>query len=191
MAEIILIRHFPTPGNLEKRYIGSTDEQISKEWVTGIDFSRYPAADAVFASPLKRCLETAGLIYQDMNPVIYRDLRECSFGDFENRNYSELSENPDYQSWIDSGGTLPFPNGEAPGEFRDRCVRAFEEAVREGAGAGHEKLAFVIHGGTIMSILDRLSTPHEEYYRWQTANGKGFTAMMNEEGRLTDICSIL
>ena len=48
-------------------------------------------------------------------------LKECDFGDFENKNYKELSGNPDYQAWIDSGGALPFPGGEDPEGFRNRC----------------------------------------------------------------------
>ena len=36
-------------------------------------------------------------------------LKECDFGLFENKSYEELSDCPEYQAWIDSNGTLPFP----------------------------------------------------------------------------------
>ena len=56
-------------------------------------------------------------------------LKECDFGDFENKNYKELSGNPDYQAWIDSGGTLPFPGGEDSEAFRIRCREGFVQCV--------------------------------------------------------------
>ena len=192
MVKIILIRHFPTPGNLQKKYIGSTDESISEEGAGPFREREYPEADVLFASPMKRCLETAALAYPRLTPRLREDFRECSFGDFENLSYQELSGNGDYQAWVDSGGTMSFPNGEDPAEFRERCVQAFMKAAREGCAEGCSAIAFVVHGGTIMSILDRFSHPRKEYYHWQAPNGTGYTAEFDEtEGRLINICSIL
>ena len=36
-----------------------------------------------------------------------------NFGSFEGKTYFDLNGNEDYQRWIDSGGTLPFPGGES------------------------------------------------------------------------------
>ena len=45
-----------------------------------------------------------------------------------------------------------------------------------------EKEAFlVVHGGTIMAVLDRFSEPHRDYYDWQIRNGEGFQAEVREE----------
>ncbi len=40
--------------------------------------------------------------------------------------------------------------------------------------AGQEKLYVVIHGGTVMSVLDRFSRPHGSYYSWHLKNCQGF-----------------
>ena len=37
-----------------------------------------------------------------------------------------------------------------------------------------EDIAFVIHGGTIMAILDKYAVPHKDYYNWMAKNGRGF-----------------
>ena len=58
-------------------------------------------------------------------------LKECDFGIFENKNYQELSGNPEYQAWIDSSGTLPFPEGESQEMFQKRCVRGFARCVEQ------------------------------------------------------------
>lgn len=49
------------------------------------------------------------------------------FGAFEGHNYQELAGDPAYQRWIDSGGTLPFPEGESREEFIRRNVAGYEK----------------------------------------------------------------
>ena len=106
---VVLIRHSKTAGNLKGRYIGTTDEPLCEEGIRLLEGKNYPAAELVYVSPMKRCRETASLIYPTLTQREEPLLRECDFGDFENKNYLELNGNPDYQAWVDSGGTLPFP----------------------------------------------------------------------------------
>ena len=100
---LYLIRHSLTAGNLERRYIGRTDEGLCKEGMELLRSRTYPEAEAVFVSPMKRCVQTAELIYPEQTYVVVEELAECDFGKFENRNYEELSGMPEYQAWIDSG----------------------------------------------------------------------------------------
>lgn len=191
MLSIIMIRHFATKGNLQKRYIGITEEPLCKEGLSVLEEISYPQAEAVFVSPMLRCRETAKLIYPDIIPIICNDFRECDFGEFEKKNYMELSTTPVYQAWIDSNGMLPFPQGENPEEFTKRCNKEFERVVAISLKNGYRTIALIVHGGTIMSILDRFSYPKEDYYHWQTGNGKGYITYLDaEEGRLTNICCI-
>ncbi len=168
--KIIFIRHGATKGNTEKRYIGTTNENLLQSSIDFIKDNSYPKADLIFSSPMKRCTETAEIIYG--NYQIIEDLKEINFGDFENKNYLELKNNPHYQEWINSNGTLPFPNGESTVEFKTRCIKAFETAVK----SNNCTLAFVVHGGTIMSILEHFSSEKSTFYQWQIENGNGFTA---------------
>ena len=73
--KIILIRHFMTQGNLEHRYIGTTDEPLLPGQAISYD---YPEAEAVAVSPLKRCVETAEIIYPGTRSYVCEELRECS-----------------------------------------------------------------------------------------------------------------
>ena len=66
---------------------------------------------------------------------------------FEGKNYQELTGNPKYQSWIDSGGTKAFPGGEDPMEFRKRCVCGFEQMMEKMIKGKRKKIAFVVHWG--------------------------------------------
>lgn len=129
MLRVILIRHFATQGNLQKKYIGSTEEPLCEGGKLIRSTIHYPEVQAVFASPMIRCVETSKLIYPGQIPILYDGFRECDFGDFENKSYIELSSNPRYQAWVDSGGTLPFPNGEDILRFKDRSVNAFDDMI--------------------------------------------------------------
>lgn len=171
VMKIIFIRHGKTVGNLEKRYIGTTDESLCDDGIAEIKAINYPDVQQVICSPLKRCTETAELIYPRITPILCDDLRECDFGDFENKNYLELSNNPDYQRWVDSNGKLPFPNGESHEHFKARCVSAFEKLIVNNQNID---TAFVVHGGTIMAILDKYAVPKGNFYDFQVKNGCGF-----------------
>lgn len=169
---MILLRHGPTAGNLEKRYIGRTDEPLSEE---GIDLAKklaLPKVGQVFASPMERCVMTAKLIYEKCIIKTVEGLRECDFGDLEGKSYEELNGDPAYQAWIDSMGTLPFPNGESPEGFKNRCISAFEEIVK--TLSENDSAAIIAHGGTVMAIMEKYALPHKGFYDWSVPNFGGY-----------------
>ena len=168
----VLIRHGQTQGNLEHRYIGCrTDEPLCEKGREKLNATAYPIVQRVFVSPMKRCVETAALIYPGIPVEIIEDFRECDFGGFENLNYADLNGRADYQAWIDSGGELPFPGGESRREFADRCLRAFHGLLKRDI---REDCAIVAHGGTIMAIMEEAARPKGSYYDFQVKNGSGY-----------------
>ncbi|MBP3761767.1 MAG: histidine phosphatase family protein, partial [Ruminococcus sp.] len=88
--KINFIRHGMTAGNEMKKYIGTTDEELSEKGISIIKSIQYPDCDTLIVSPMKRCIQTAKIIYPDKNYIICEDFRECDFGDFEGKNYIEL-----------------------------------------------------------------------------------------------------
>ena len=65
---IYLIRHSMTKGNKEKRYIGTTDESLCLEGIQLLEERKgmYPEVTYVYVSPMKRCVQTAEIIYPEM-----------------------------------------------------------------------------------------------------------------------------
>lgn len=188
---IYLIRHSMTKGNKEKRYIGTTDESLCLEGIQLLEERKgmYPEVTYVYVSPMKRCVQTAEMIYPEMMKAgaysCNEKLRECDFGLFENHNYIELSGCPEYQAWIDSGGKLPFPEGESREAFIRRTLEGFREVVRDAQAHDRETIAVVAHGGTIMSIMERYAvkedgTPAGSYYDYQIKNGEGYELRISE-----------
>lgn len=175
--KVYLIRHGMTKGNKEGRYVGHTDEELSKEGKDKLTTPfPYSSPQIIYASPLKRCLMTAEILYPNVPIRMTEDLKECDFGEFEYKNYSELNGNPDYQRFIDEGGECGFPGGEDKSTFCRRICKAFVEVMEEAVRKNYEEIAFVVHGGTIMAILETFGIPKSSYYSWQVSNGKGFLA---------------
>ena len=172
--KIYLIRHGETGGNREKRYIGKTDEPLTAEAEKELQNRTGLQAETVFVSPMKRCRQTAEILFPHQPVRILEELAECDFGTFENKNWKELSGDPAYQAWIDSNGTLLFPQGEDPAKFRKRCCRGFEKGLAECFREKTKSAAFVVHGGTIMSILERYGVPRKDFYQWHVKNGQGY-----------------
>lgn len=169
---IDFIRHGRTGGNAQRRYIGSTDEELSPDGISELLNISYPPCELLIASPMRRCLQTAEIIYPDKKPMICEELRECDFGDFEGKNYIELSSDSRYQRWIESGGEGVFPNGERPADFKKRCIDGFLKCM--GEVSEKKAVTFVVHGGTIMAVLEYFAVPHQSYYDWHTDNGHGY-----------------
>ena len=168
---VYLIRHGRTQSNLERRYIGSTDQPLCPEGRAALANLAPPPADALYVSPLLRCRETAAILYPGMEQRVLPGLRETDFGDFEGHTYEELKDDPAYRAWLDAAGQTAPPGGESKAEVRERGRAAFRAAV--GEYGPEERLALVVHGGTIMTLLEALE-PGGRFYDWQAPNGGGF-----------------
>lgn len=175
--KICFIRHGKTLGNLEKRYIGKTDEPLCKSGINALKKLYFSQSELLVCSPMKRCVHTAEILFPGQKYITCDSLQECNFGDFEGKNYHELNGNQYYQTWIDSGGKLAFPNGELPADFRKRCAEGFEKIVRQYADAA--SVTFVVHGGTIMAILEKFAAVHRDYFDWHCENGQGYLCEWN------------
>ena len=132
--KLIVIRHSYTEGNLQRRYIGITDEPLCQ---SGIELAKQASdaikdrAEAVYCSPLKRCVETAEILFPNSNAVTVAQLRECSFGIFEGMTHAELANNADYIKWVASEGAFTPPGGESGADADVRCAAAFEYLLND------------------------------------------------------------
>lgn len=190
--EVLLLRHGQTQGNLEKRYIGKTDEPLLMEDMERIQKvsslqkrlkqENLVRPQKLFVSPMLRCRQTAELLFPEQEQVVIDKLREMDFGRFEAKNYMELSADPAYQAWIDSGGRLPFPEGEDRECFIRRTMDGFlqmtEQAWQENCG----QIAAVVHGGSIMAILSGLM--QDDYYAYQVPNLAGYAFCYEGAGKI-------
>ena len=183
--QLIFIRHGKTEGNLRKAYIGVTDEPLCDKGIAELDRT-YPKADIVITSGMLRCGMTADIIYKNIPHYEFSGLNECNFGKFEGKNHADLDGNEYYQKWIDSMGELPFPDGESMAEFKKRSVSEFKKIMSWLETENVNIAAFIVHGGTIMSVLSELGDEGKSYYDYMTDNGEGFVCRW-EDGKCRNI----
>ena len=193
--KLFLIRHGMTKGNQEHRYVGATDESIlpSEKELLRSSVEKYfgncregNQNSKIYISPMGRCMETAECLFPEMisqgRYEIIDNFREMDFGAFEYKTYREINEDPDpvhreaYQRYIDSNGETAFPGGESKAEFIERVVRGFNSIVSDYLLSKRKSstLIFVVHGGTVMALLDRFSEPHRDYFEWSLKPGQGY-----------------
>ena len=184
--DCLLIRHGSTIGNEEKRYTGCrTDETLSEKGIAEcrelselFSIKALESDTIVVSGVLKRCMQSAGIIFPDITPVIDTTITEIDFGDFEGRNYEELKNDAVYNRWLASGGTLPFPKGESRDDFIKRSFDSFKRCILRLTGKS-KKIAFVCHGGNIMSVMSCLT--NEDYFDFQTRCCEGYRLVLETD----------
>lgn len=180
-----LIRHGKTPGNLRGAFVGSIDQPIAPEGRKELEYfvksGIYPPVEAVFASPMLRCLQTAEVIYAGHTAVPVNDLKERCFGEFENLTHAEIIKRPGYEQWGMDALSMDFPGGECPDLFHQRCHAALKDVLDQCKQKGIRDAAVVVHGGVIMAILSVYGSPKRGYHDWMRRNGQGFLMQWDEQ----------
>lgn len=175
---IYIIRHGLTSGNTQARYIGHTDEPLSPEGIEQIKTMKkeydYPMPDAVFSSPLKRCTETAKMIYPALTPIEMDGLIEYNFGEFEGKTAAELENHPLFADWLAGRQGVAPPFGESNEEFAKRIAQTFIKIVDSMLTTGTQKCAIVTHGGVMNALLSFFGLPEAPMHEWATAGGCGY-----------------
>lgn len=184
MIRLLFIRHGATAGNLEKRYIGKLDEPLCETGIAQIDALQKCnlQAGSLFVSPMLRTRQTAELLFPQLPYTLVHDLREIDFGVFEGKTAEELSDCPAYRKWVDSCCLAPIPQGEGVTEFKERCCRAFAEILKQ--LPDNSTAAFIVHGGTIMAILEAFAAPKKDFYAYHIGNGAMISACF-QDGEIT------
>ncbi|WP_306334252.1 histidine phosphatase family protein [Streptomyces sp. KL118A] len=158
---IILWRHGQTAWNLERRFQGSTDIELTE---TGVAQARRAARllaslkpDAIVASDLKRAAATAGELSAITGlPVTHEEaLRETYAGEWQGLTHDEIIARfgDQYAAWK-RGESVRRGGGELETEVADRAapvvLRHAEKLPEDGT------LVVVSHGGTIRTTIGRL-----------------------------------
>lgn len=170
MIDIVFIRHGATAGNLERRYMGRTDEPLCPLGIKQAEkLKELFKPDYLFVSPMLRTRQTAKIIFPEMKAETVEDLRETDFGIFEGKTADELADDEDYVNWIESMCLDPIPEGERVEDFKCRCCKAFLQIVDKLPDTC--TVVFVVHGGVIMSTLERFGSEGKSFYDYHIKNG--------------------
>lgn len=174
-----LIRNMPCQGNLEGRYIGRTESPLPMESVVQLakmkEKNPYPQANAFYASPSTRCVDTLKVLYPQADPEVIFEMAECDFGDWENKTAQELQGDPAFTAWIENGSQGTPPNGESGDVFFHRVIRGFTVLVQNLMVKKETSAVLVTHGGVIMGILAQFGLPRAGFTDWMCQPGRGYS----------------
>lgn len=155
---VFLIRHGETEWNVQGKFQGSRDIELSKNGILQAHQlkERFENKfDYIYCSPMRRAFETANILTCNMNkdPVIADNLREIDFGQWEGLTIKEIKEtySDEFKTWLNDKDEAPICGGE--GSIRLASIRATEcimNIVKKHTGG---KIAIVAHGGIIIAGL--------------------------------------
>ncbi|KEF06012.1 MULTISPECIES: histidine phosphatase family protein [Streptomyces] len=158
---IVLWRHGQTAWNLERRFQGTTDIELTEE---GLAQARRAARllaalepDAIIASDLRRAAATAGELAAVTGLEVAYDeaLRETYAGAWQGLTHEEIVElyGEQYAAWK-RGEPVRRGGGELETEVADRAAPVVERNADKLPDGG--TLVVVSHGGTIRTTIGRL-----------------------------------
>ena len=192
--KILFIRHGQTQLNAEGRWLGSTDAPLSeagKEVLINKKniIEKYKPVQKLYCSPMKRCLETAQIYFDEMNDTkeIINNLKERCFGDFEGKNHDELKNNPHYKEFFRTNWKSNVPNGETSEDFFSRTENAYLYIIEDMKKNNLDYTAVVTHGGVIMSIFSRYDKQKLNFYDYLLQNGGGYYAEIDDKNNISII----
>ncbi|MFJ1562916.1 histidine phosphatase family protein [Streptomyces erythrochromogenes] len=172
--KIVLWRHGQTSWNLERRFQGSTDIELTE---TGLAQARRSARllaslkpDAIVASDLKRAAATAAELAAVTGlPVTHTEaLRETYAGEWQGLTHEEIVEKygEQYAAWK-RGEPVRRGGGELETEVADRAAPVVLDHTDRLPATG--TLVVVSHGGTIRTTIGRLLGL--EAHSWESLGG--------------------
>ncbi|MFW3459566.1 histidine phosphatase family protein [Streptomyces microflavus] len=172
--KIVLWRHGQTAWNLERRFQGSTDIELTEE---GVGQARRAARllaslkpDAVVASDLRRAAATAAELAAVTGLTVAHDaaLRETYAGAWQGLTHVEIVGRfgDQYAAWK-RGEPVRRGGGELETEVADRAAPVVLEHAEKLPADG--TLVVVSHGGTIRTTIGRLLGL--EAHHWEGLGG--------------------
>ena len=183
---LTLIRHLPTLANVQRRYIGWSDESI----LTPTQVFSQPNGnpEVIHGSDLRRCQETSALYYPNASYQGMLNFREMNFGDWEHKTYEDLKENALYQKWLSNPKVEAPPNGELFHEMGTRVLNGLK-SIRQ------DHPVVVTHGGPIRYVLMRFAPEERDFWSWEVKHGDQWTLRWAsrqcfEEGKRCEFLSV-
>lgn len=163
MAQLVIFRHGQSTWNLENKFTGWVDVELSPKGVeeaknAGLKLKGY-AFDHAYASDLKRAqntlklaLETAG--HAPLSPVYSKALNERMYGDLQGLNKEETVKKfgeEQVKIWRRSYD-VPPPNGESLKDTAARVIPYFESEIIPKLKAG-KNVVIAAHGNSLRALI--------------------------------------
>ena len=110
--------------------------------LSGIEFGQ------IYSSPLKRCKTLAEDLFPNADLIFDGRLKELNFGDWEMKEWDEISKTTEAQTWFNDFVNIRCPNGES---FADQIERT-KNFLSNLENKKDASVLLVTHGGIIRAV---------------------------------------
>lgn len=191
-TEVIVVRHAETYGNIEGRFCGHSETELTPKGVLQAQALgrrlKGQHFDAAYSSDLSRALRTAHYSIEHhplpLEPRLDRDLREMHYGEWEGLRAQEIGErNAELLRDFFTMKVPGAPGGETIEQVRERTAAAIRRVVD-----AHQdgQVLVVSHGNAIMAMLaELLRMPRESTWSFAVANTSVTRLQFGRRGRVT------
>ena len=168
---IYLLRHGQSVWNFENKFTGWTDVDLNengkKEAMNVAQIAKKLNIDYIFTSDLKRTIQTAEIIENEMNnenliTLQHKDLNERHYGEFTGQNKTQIKEEKgeDFVKELRRSYYYKPNDGESLCEVKARVGNYFDTYINP--KAQHKNVLIVAHGNSIRALLVHLKIKDEK-----------------------------
>lgn len=207
--KLILIRHGESEGNVQRKFSGFQDVNLTKKGIWQAERLAYRLkelpVDVVYCSDLKRARHTAEIVFgsRGIDIIPNSSLREMNFGIWEGYTFEEVmaryGNGNEIKSWLRNiKEEINIPQGESLADLNNRVMTELNKILEEHKKADKDKtIGLVCHGGTIRVILCNALNMKLKYMwnieQYSTAlniinyyDHKAFVTLINDTSHLED-----
>lgn len=173
MAQLVIFRHGQSVWNLENKFTGWVDVELSPKGLdeahmAGLKLKGYQF-DYAYASDLKRAQNTLSLALESaehapLTPVYHKALNERMYGDLQGLDKADTAKkygDEQVKIWRRSYDIAP-PNGESLKDTAARVIPYFESEIAPKLKAG-KNVVIAAHGNSLRALIMHLEnmTPEQ------------------------------
>lgn len=181
---LYLFRHGKTAFNESDLLSGTSDDPLTEEGVYQlkkmVEKFQYPSADALFSSPLSRCIQTAAILYPKFAPIIVPDLREIGFGQLEHTPIQDLQSSNLGRQLLSNDFAVRFPGGESKQDCLDRAIHSMDTIFSEACNQGWTRVAVSSHTCFIQILLSSVEDKASKAVA-VVPNGMGYHILLDSD----------
>lgn len=191
-ARVVLVRHGQTAWNREPRFRGRADLPLDEIGLKQAEATgRYLAerwpVDAVYASPMRRAMQTAEAIAEShgLTAQPFDGLLDIDFGEWQGHSPEEVGERyPDLlRAWLEAPHTVHIPGGESLDDVRSRVVAGLHEVIEGHVGETVGLVGHNVVNRVLLCAVLGLGSEHFWRLRQDTCAVNVFDA--DEDGTFT------
>ncbi len=161
MTKLFIVRHAQATGNQDKRFQGSTDNDISAygrlQLAALSERCHRLPLDRIYTSPLRRAVETAKAVGAGRRLAILerQELREIDCGVWEGMTWDTIrcERAAEFETWVSKPHEFQAPGGEAMRSVFSRMNHILGEILEDNPGGC---IAIVSHGCAIRNLMCRI-----------------------------------